>query len=213
MYSLLGTSRQLNVAAEASLSLLVGQAVTEHRRAYPDIDPNKLGIAVATVIGLQVRFSINLIKTLFMRTPGRAIRVPSGFPSPRLSGCCPQSCPTPRFCDCRCSCDHCVCIVFFGRRSTHIDVASREQLVPMFGLVALEDQLRPETTLDKIIFLIEYVWTHSHKLTTLISFGVLFSLIFLRAFKEYFKRTWWIYRLPEVLLVLVASTCKLCEYL
>ena len=92
---------------------------------------------------------------------------------------------------------------------THIDVVLREQLIPMFGLVALEDQVRPETTLDKILFLVEYVWTHSHKLTTLISFGVLFVLIFLRLFKESFKRTWWIYRLPEVLLVVIASTCKL----
>lgn len=79
----------------------------------------------------------------------------------------------------------------------------------MFGLAALEDQIRPETTLDKILFLIKNVWTHSHKLTALISFGVFFILIFLRLFKESFKKTWWIYRVPEVLLVVVASTCKL----
>lgn len=55
-YSLLGTSRQLNVAPEAALSLLVGQAVTEFRHMYPDSSPDKLGVAVATAIGLQVRF-------------------------------------------------------------------------------------------------------------------------------------------------------------
>jgi MFS superfamily sulfate permease-like transporter len=85
-------------------------------------------------------------------------------------------------------------------------VITVEQLIPMFGLAALEDQVRPETTLDKALFLVEYVWTHSHRPTTLISFGVLFVLIFLRLFKESFKRTWWIYRLPEVLLVVIAST-------
>ena len=55
MYSLLGTSRQLNVAPEAALSLLVGQAVTEFRRLYPELDPDYVGAAVATAIGLQVR--------------------------------------------------------------------------------------------------------------------------------------------------------------
>lgn len=89
------------------------------------------------------------------------------------------------------------------------DAALREQLVPMFGLVALEEQVSPETTLDKILFLVKYAGTHSHKLTTLISFGVLLILIFLRFFKESFKKTWWIYRIPEILVVVVASTCKL----
>jgi len=55
-YSLLGTSRQLNVAAEAALSLLVGQAITDYRHSYPNTPPDKLGIAVATAIGVQVRF-------------------------------------------------------------------------------------------------------------------------------------------------------------
>jgi hypothetical protein len=55
VYSFLGTSRQLNVAAEAALSLLVGQSVTEFRHAYPDAAPDKLGFAVATAIGVQVR--------------------------------------------------------------------------------------------------------------------------------------------------------------
>jgi len=54
MYSLLGTSRQLNVAPEAALSLLVGQAVTEFRHMYPNSDPDHVGVAVATAIGLQV---------------------------------------------------------------------------------------------------------------------------------------------------------------
>jgi len=57
MYSLLGTSRQLNVAPEAALSLLVGQAVSEYRRAGHDYSPEEadaIGIAVSTAITLQV---------------------------------------------------------------------------------------------------------------------------------------------------------------
>lgn len=189
------------------MSLLVGQAVTEHRHAYPDSSPDEIGIAVATAIGVQVRFPNILIKMLHTPTPGWFVRVPSGFPSPRFFGCRSQSCPSPWVCDCRCSRDRRVRIIS-SRCCTHVDVARSEQLIPMFGLGALEGQVRPETTLDRMLFLVDYGWTHSHKLTTLISFGVLLVLIFLRLFKEFFKRTWWIYRLPEVLLVVVASTCK-----
>jgi len=78
----------------------------------------------------------------------------------------------------------------------------------MFGLVALENKLNPESTLDKIIFLLEYVWTHYHKPTMLVSFGALLVLIFMRSFKSHFRHTWWIYRLPEVLIVVVLSTSK-----
>lgn len=185
--------------------------MTEHRHAYPNSSPDELGIAVATAIGLQVRFPNILIQMLHTPTLGWFIRVSPGFPSPRLFGRCPQSCPSPWFCDCRRGCDHCVRMVSF-RRCIHVNVARSEQLIPMFGLAALEDRVRPETTLDKILFLVEYVWTHTHKLTALISFGVLFVLIFLRLFKESFRKTWWIYRLPEVLLVVVASTCKPWRY-
>jgi MFS superfamily sulfate permease-like transporter len=59
IYALLGSSRQLNVAPEASLSLLVGQAIADI--VHPDTPshlakPNKeqIGIAVATMITLQV---------------------------------------------------------------------------------------------------------------------------------------------------------------
>lgn len=61
VYALLGTSRQLNVAPEAALSLLLGQAVAEvkHDYAHPhelqdDGDVDRMGLAVATVITLQV---------------------------------------------------------------------------------------------------------------------------------------------------------------
>lgn len=54
MYCFLGTSRQLNVAPEAALSLLVGQAVREHRHSFPQADPDRIGVAVTTAIGVQV---------------------------------------------------------------------------------------------------------------------------------------------------------------
>jgi hypothetical protein len=76
----------------------------------------------------------------------------------------------------------------------------------MFGLVALENKIGPESTLDKIFFLLEYVWTDYHKPTMLVSFGALLVLVFMRTFKGYFRNVWWIYRLPEVLIVVVLST-------
>jgi len=57
VYAFLGTSRQLNVAPEAALSLLLGQAVTEIRHDYPKedgIEGDPLGIGVATIITFQV---------------------------------------------------------------------------------------------------------------------------------------------------------------
>lgn len=58
VYALLGTSRQLNVAPEAALSLLVGQAVDEILHADPHthpVDPNAVSLAISTIITFQVR--------------------------------------------------------------------------------------------------------------------------------------------------------------
>lgn len=57
MYALLGTSRQLNVAPEAALSLLVGQVVDEILHSDPHthpIDPNAMSLAISTIITFQV---------------------------------------------------------------------------------------------------------------------------------------------------------------
>lgn len=57
VYALLGTCRQLNVAPEASLSLLIGQATSDIIHADPHTQPEDApGIAlnVATIITLQV---------------------------------------------------------------------------------------------------------------------------------------------------------------
>lgn len=57
VYALLGTSHQLNVAPEAALSLLVGQAVSdilhEDPHTHPQ-DPEAVGLAIATIITFQV---------------------------------------------------------------------------------------------------------------------------------------------------------------
>lgn len=82
-----------------------------------------------------------------------------------------------------------------------------EQLIPMLGLVALEKALNPHTTGEKFLFLVENMWDQSHRATTAVSFGALLTLICLRTIKRFSKRWWFIYRLPEVLVVVMVSTC------
>jgi hypothetical protein len=77
----------------------------------------------------------------------------------------------------------------------------------MFGLAKLMHIVDPETTLDKFLFLIRNAFTKANPLTTTISFSALFSLVALRVLKNRFKGTWWIYRIPEVLVVVLVSTC------
>jgi MFS superfamily sulfate permease-like transporter len=57
VYALLGTARQLNVAPEAALSLLLGQAIAEIRYEHPDPHSGQgdaLALAVASLITMQV---------------------------------------------------------------------------------------------------------------------------------------------------------------
>ena len=76
----------------------------------------------------------------------------------------------------------------------------------MLGLTNLEHVLQPKSTLDKLFFLVENVFTHAHRLTALISFGALAVLVGMRTLKRAGKRYWFIYRLPEVFIVVVVST-------
>ena len=78
----------------------------------------------------------------------------------------------------------------------------------MFGLVPLQHVLNPSNTLEKFVFLVKHVPTHMHKTTTMISFVALSVLVLLRYAKGWFKKYPIIYRLPEVLIVVVVSTCK-----
>lgn len=57
MYALLGTSRQLNVAPEAALALLIGQAVQNALHSDPHKhphNPESIGLAISTITTLQV---------------------------------------------------------------------------------------------------------------------------------------------------------------
>jgi hypothetical protein len=79
----------------------------------------------------------------------------------------------------------------------------------MFGLTALSHTYHLHSTLEKIIFLVENVFTETHRITAIISFGALFVLVAVRSFKSIFQKYWWIYRLPEVLVVMIVSICAL----
>lgn len=81
----------------------------------------------------------------------------------------------------------------------------------MLGLVALERMVHPSTTLEKLLFLIENV-KNSNPTTTIVSFGALGTLVVLRFIKGIFKNYWFIYRIPEVLLVVVVSTSQFFAY-
>lgn len=57
VYAMLGSSRQLNVGPEASLSLIVGQTITSLIHSDPHgplEDPESLALAIATIITFQV---------------------------------------------------------------------------------------------------------------------------------------------------------------
>ncbi|KAH8115181.1 sulfate anion transporter [Phellopilus nigrolimitatus] len=175
VYALLGTSRQLNVAPEAALSLLVGQAVQTalHGDPHePPHNPDAVRIAVATITTLQVGvfafflgfFRLGFIDVLLSRALLR------------------------------------------GFITAIAVVISIEQLIPMLGLTELEHVLNPHTTLDKFVFLLQNVVTHEHRPTTLISFGALAVLVFVRYTKTIFRKYWFIYRIPEVLIVVIVST-------
>ncbi|EAU84208.2 endoplasmic reticulum protein [Coprinopsis cinerea okayama7 len=175
IYAFLGTSRQLNVAPEAALSLLLGQAIQEIRHEIgdpPEGGIDVVGLAVSSVINFQVGLICFLLG--FFRL---------GFIDVVLSRA-----------------------LLRGFISAVAVVILVEQLIPMFGLTQLMRVVGPHTTLQKIAFIWDNVWEHSNQLTMVISFGALGSLVLFRMFKNQFQKTWWIYRLPEVLIVVVLST-------
>ncbi|KAF9012661.1 sulfate anion transporter [Cyathus striatus] len=181
VYAFLGSSRQLNVAPEAALSLLLGQAVAEIRHDYPDPHSREaeiVGFTVASVITIQVGLISFMLG--FFRL---------GFIDVVLSRA-----------------------LLRGFISAVAVVIMIEQLIPMFGLTELYHALDPDTTLDKLLFLIKHAITDYHRPTAMISFGALITLVFIRWFKQLYKKKWWIYRLPEVLIVVVISTILCAEF-
>ena len=151
---------------------------------------------------------------------GRIDIIRPGLPPARLPRCRSFQSLAPRV-------HHCSCVRHINV-SFHLEFKHRhqltfprsEQLIPMFGLVALEHHVNPQTTFDKALFLIEYGFTHFHQPTAIVSFGALLTLILLRSVKNLFKNYPWIYRIPEVLLVVIVSTSwcpsschrKMCSY-
>ncbi|KAF7362409.1 Sulfate anion transporter [Mycena venus] len=181
VYAFLGTCRQLNVAPEAAISLLVGQAVGEIILDLPDPhsdDAAAIKIAISTIITMQVGLFAFLLG--FFRL---------GFIDVVLSRA-----------------------LLRGFITAIAVVIMIEQLVPMFGLTALMHEVHPVSTFDKAVFLLEYVFTSANITTTVISFSALAVLVGIRIIKGAFQKYWWIYRLPEVLLVVVFSTILSDEF-
>lgn len=86
----------------------------------------------------------------------------------------------------------------------------------MLGLVELEHQLNPQSTWDKFIFILESI-PQIHEPTALVAFLALGALVFLRFSKvavshAFPKYLFWVRYIPEVLFIVVASTCE-CERL
>ena len=79
----------------------------------------------------------------------------------------------------------------------------------MLGLVTLEHSLKPETTLEKIFFLVEYGFTKAHHPTAFVSACALVSLVVLRMLKASLRQFKWVTRIPEVLIVVIISTSTL----
>ncbi len=76
----------------------------------------------------------------------------------------------------------------------------------MLGLTALEHTLNPQTTLEKIFFLVEHGLTRAHRPTAFISTIALVVLVMLRMFKASLRQYKWVARVPEVLIVVIIST-------
>ncbi|KAI0048797.1 hypothetical protein FA95DRAFT_995286 [Auriscalpium vulgare] len=181
VYALLGSSRQLNVAPEAALSLIVGQAVSHALHGDPEkhpSDPDAVGLAVASAIAVQVGL-ISFVLGFFRL----------GFIDVVLSRA-----------------------LLRGFVSAVAVVILIEQLIPMLGLVALEHQLNPQTTLEKMLFLLEHGFTNMHKPTAIVSAGALAALVVLRALKRVVTRPKWLARVPEVLVVVIVSTILSDEF-
>lgn len=75
----------------------------------------------------------------------------------------------------------------------------------MLGLLPLENIHRPKTTMDKIFFLVEHV-PNLHTPTAMVAFGAFGALVIFKYIKGLFK-SGWIRGIPEVLIVVIVSTC------
>jgi MFS superfamily sulfate permease-like transporter len=199
----------LNVAPEAALSLLVGQAVTDALRADPHTspsDPEAVALAVATAITVQACVcSLKFFHCLLTSTQVGFISFALGFFRLGFIDVVLSRALLRGFV---------AAIAFIILMSVHAvalctittHVSPSEQLIPMLGLTALEHTLKPQTTMEKIYFLVENGFTHSHRLTAFVSACALVSLVVLRMLKASLRRYKWITCVPEVLIVVIVST-------
>ncbi|KAF8589481.1 hypothetical protein K439DRAFT_1628706 [Ramaria rubella] len=189
-YSLLGSSRQLNVAPEAALSLLVGQAIhdilmhpldsaDDTLMLFAKHHPEKMAAAIGTIITFQAGLMTFLLGIFRL-----------GFIDVILSRA-----------------------LLRGFVTAVAVVILIEQLIPIFGLVGLESSPPssdpPHTTLDKAIFLIRYTCVNprAHWFTAAVGFGTLAVLLFIRSTKRTVAKRWmWVKWIPEVLMVVIMST-------
>ncbi|KAG8862610.1 hypothetical protein FRB96_001169 [Tulasnella sp. 330] len=174
IYALLGSSRHLNVGPEASLSLLVGEAVSRVRRGDPHEDtPPNAGIIASTMITFQVGllsfllglFRLGFIDVVLSRALQRGFITGVGF------------------------------VIMLG------------QFIPVLGLTKLASEVNPETSIDKLLFLIENAWTKSHPLTSAISLGAVSFIFIARIIKVKARpRFPAIFYVPEIFFLIVFTT-------
>lgn len=81
----------------------------------------------------------------------------------------------------------------------------------MLGLLPMEKFHQPKTTMDKIFFLVKHM-PNLHVRTTAVAFGAFGALVVLRYIKGLFK-SGWIRGIPEVLIVVIVSTCACRQHL
>ena len=206
----------MNVAPEAALSLLVGQTVTAALRADPHTspsDPEAVALAVATAITVQAcKYSPKFFHRLLMLTQVGFISFALGFFRLGFIDVVLSRALLRGFVAA-------VAFIIFvsvnaatpSTSATH--VSPSEQLIPMLGLTELEHMLKPQTTMEKIYFLVENGFTRSHRLTAFVSGCALASLVVLRMLKASLRRYKWITCIPEVLIVVIVSTSAFCALL
>ncbi|KAM0755617.1 hypothetical protein T439DRAFT_320323 [Meredithblackwellia eburnea MCA 4105] len=183
VYSVLGTCRQLSVGPEASLSLIMGQAITafiaDEQHAHGELDPAdrmKLAMLISTVITFEagiITFALGLMRL--------------GFLDAVLSRALLRGFVTA------------VGLVIFV-----------SQLVPILGLerVLADSPIPVESSVDKVFFVLRNL-SRTHLLTLAVSGTALATLVLAKMFKgRLFNRRGfkWLAYVPEVLLVVIAST-------
>ncbi|KAI9366042.1 sulfate transporter family-domain-containing protein [Zopfochytrium polystomum] len=199
VYSILGTSRQLGVGPEALVSILVGAAISEKSgmKAFADdgdspVDNVMENIAIANFLGLLVGVFTLLLG--FFRL---------GFLDSVLSRALLRGFVTA------------VAVVvmidlspnLLGIKETFNAAAVAKLSSPERRILA-EENLSP---VEKFLLLLEQIGD-THILTAIISGVSILFLVLMKALKGHFKQVKVLQLIPEILALVVVSTC-LCAFL